>query len=145
MFPFCQPLWLIECLYNFLRSIVIDMLVFRASLGPEVPEKRGGVINSWLYFLVAMGPMMFNVVMLVNDSRFWSHVVTGVAELFSDLPRTWMFPWFDWGSGRLPGGDLCIFCLRVVCVGNNFLFFFVYFFFFFFFSGLPLFFRVGGT
>ena len=42
MFPFCQPLWLIECLYNFLRSIVIDMLVFRAILGPEVPEKRGG-------------------------------------------------------------------------------------------------------
>ena len=42
MFPFRKPLWLIECLYNFLRSIVIDMLVFRAVLGPEVPEKRGG-------------------------------------------------------------------------------------------------------
>ena len=66
-------------------------MVFRTSLGPEVPEKRG--FNKFLtMFLVAMGPIMFNVVMLVNDSRFWSHVVTGVAELFSGLPRTWMFP-----------------------------------------------------
>ena len=67
------------------------MLVFRTSLGPEVPEKRGGGNKFLTMFLVAMGPMVFNVVMFVNDSRFWSHVITGVAELCSGLPHIWMF------------------------------------------------------
>ena len=89
MFPFCWPSRLIECLYNF--KIHCDRYAgLQDELGSGSPQEEGGGNKFLTMFLAAMDPMVSNVVTFGNDSRFWSHVITGVVELCSGLPHIQM-------------------------------------------------------